>query len=134
MDVDRRQLVGRRLKDVAVVMDLDELAPVGGWAAGKPETEQSAREIPAKLLFDVCRDGVPVSAKIRLGCAETCKTAVEVAQRIAEVAAACLTVHGRVAAQFFSGSADWDAIAAVKKSLSRLPGDTAGRLHAWPAK
>ena len=33
MDVDRGQLVRRRLKDVAVVMRLDELAPVGGRPA-----------------------------------------------------------------------------------------------------
>jgi hypothetical protein len=33
VDVDCGQLVWRRLKDVAVVMDLHELAPVGGWAA-----------------------------------------------------------------------------------------------------
>jgi hypothetical protein len=33
VDVDRRQLIWRRLKDVAVVVDLDELAPVGGRAA-----------------------------------------------------------------------------------------------------
>ena len=31
-DVDHGQLVGRRLKDVAIVMDLHELAPVGGRA------------------------------------------------------------------------------------------------------
>jgi len=31
-DVDHGQLVGRRLEDVAVVVDLDELAPVGGRA------------------------------------------------------------------------------------------------------
>ena len=33
MDVDRGQLVGRCLKDVAVVMGLHELAPVGRRAA-----------------------------------------------------------------------------------------------------
>jgi hypothetical protein len=32
VDVDRGRLLGGRLKDVAVVVDLDELAPVGGWA------------------------------------------------------------------------------------------------------
>jgi hypothetical protein len=37
VDVDRGQLVGRRLKDLAVVMDPDEISPVGGRArAGKP--------------------------------------------------------------------------------------------------
>ena len=34
MDVDHGQLLGRRLKDVAIIRDLDELAPVGGRAAG----------------------------------------------------------------------------------------------------
>jgi len=34
VDVDHLQLVGRRLEDVAVVVDLDEFAPVGGRAAG----------------------------------------------------------------------------------------------------
>jgi nucleoside-diphosphate-sugar epimerase len=34
VDVDCRQLVGRRLQDVAVIVDLHELARVGGRAAG----------------------------------------------------------------------------------------------------
>ena len=34
VDVDRRQLIGRRLEDVAIVVGLGELGPVGGWAAG----------------------------------------------------------------------------------------------------
>lgn len=33
MDIDRGQLVGRRLKDIAVVVGLHELAPVGRRAA-----------------------------------------------------------------------------------------------------
>ena len=34
VDVDCGQLLGGRLKDVAVVVDLDELSPDGGWATG----------------------------------------------------------------------------------------------------
>jgi len=34
VDIDRGQLIGRRLEDVAVVVDLDEFAPFGGRAAG----------------------------------------------------------------------------------------------------
>jgi len=126
-DPDNLAQVGRRLaKDFRVsVVDLNFGCPVrqvtvkahsGSWLLRDPER---VGEIVRRVV-DAC-DGVPVSAKIRLGCAETCKTAVEVAQRIEEAGASCLTVHGRVAAQFFSGSADWDAIAAVKKSVSRLP-------------
>ena len=33
MDVDHGQLIGRRLEDIAVVMSLEKLAPVGGWTA-----------------------------------------------------------------------------------------------------
>ena len=34
VDVDYGQFVGCRLQEVAVVMGLHKLAPVGGWAAG----------------------------------------------------------------------------------------------------
>ena len=37
MDIDRGQLIGRRLKDIAVVVGLDELAPVGGRPASGRE-------------------------------------------------------------------------------------------------
>lgn len=33
LDVDHGQLIGRRLEDIAVVMSLEKLAPVGGWTA-----------------------------------------------------------------------------------------------------
>ena len=35
VNIDRGQFVGRGLKDVAIVMDLHELAPVGGRAASR---------------------------------------------------------------------------------------------------
>lgn len=63
----------------------------------------------------------PVTAKIRLGCAADCINAIDVAQVVEGAGAAALTCHGRVAAQFFSGSADWDKIAAIKPHLKRIP-------------
>ncbi|NBT14146.1 MAG: tRNA-dihydrouridine synthase [Planctomycetia bacterium] len=119
--------VGRRLaKDFRVsVVDLNFGCPVrqvtvkahsGSWLLRDPAR---VGEIVRRVV-EAC-DGTPVSAKIRLGCADTCRTAVEVAQRIEEAGASCLTVHGRVAAQFFSGQADWAAIAEVKRSVSRMP-------------
>jgi len=126
-DPDNLAAVGRRLAhDFRVsVVDLNFGCPVrqvtvkahsGSWLLRDPERVG----LIVRRVVDAC-DGVPVTAKIRLGCAETCRTAVEVAQRIEEAGAACLTVHGRVAAQFFSGRADWEAIAAVKRSVSRMP-------------
>jgi tRNA-dihydrouridine synthase B len=63
----------------------------------------------------------PVTAKIRLGCTRSTVNAIEVAQVIEQAGAAALTVHGRTAADFFSGSADWEQISAIKPHLRRIP-------------
>ena len=47
--------------------------------------------------------------------------AIEVAQVVEAAGAAALTVHGRVAQDFFRGQADWDQIAAIKPHLKRIP-------------
>jgi tRNA-dihydrouridine synthase B len=126
-DPDNLAAVGRRLaKDFQVsVVDLNFGCPVrqvtekahsGSWLLRDPDRVGTI----VRRVVEAC-DGVPVTAKIRLGCSDACRTAIEVAQRIEEAGASCLTVHGRVAAQFFTGEADWDAIAAVKRSVSRMP-------------
>ena len=64
---------------------------------------------------------IPVTAKIRLGCTRNSINAIEVAQVVEAAGAAALTVHGRTAADFFSGSADWERIAEIKPHLRRIP-------------
>jgi tRNA-dihydrouridine synthase B len=63
----------------------------------------------------------PVTAKIRLGCTRDNITACEVARVIEDAGAAALTVHGRVAQDYFSGSADWNRISEIKSHLRRIP-------------
>ena len=63
----------------------------------------------------------PVTAKMRLGCTRNSINAIEVARVVEQAGAAALTVHGRTAQDFFSGSADWDQIAAIKPHLRRIP-------------
>ena len=63
----------------------------------------------------------PVTAKIRLGCTRDTINAIDVAQVVEAAGAAALTVHGRTAQDFFSGSADWERIAAIKPHLKRIP-------------
>ena len=60
---------------------------------------------------------VPVIPKIRLGWDSTSVNAVEIARRVEQAGAAALVVHGRTRAMGYSGRADWDAIAAVKKAV-----------------
>jgi tRNA-dihydrouridine synthase B len=63
----------------------------------------------------------PVTAKIRLGCTRNSINAIQVARVIEDAGAAALTVHGRTAQDFFSGSADWQRIAEIKQHLRRIP-------------
>ncbi|MEX0979069.1 MAG: tRNA dihydrouridine synthase DusB [Pirellulales bacterium] len=63
----------------------------------------------------------PVTAKIRLGCTRDSINAIDVARVVEQAGAAALTVHGRTAQDFFSGSADWQRIAAIKPHLKRIP-------------
>jgi tRNA-dihydrouridine synthase B len=126
-DPENLAQVGRRLaRDFQVsVVDLNFGCPVrqvsekahsGSWLLREPE--RVGRIV--RRVVEAC-EGTPVTAKIRLGCGPTCQTGVEVAQRIEEAGAACLTVHGRVASQFFKGRADWEAIAEIKRGVSRMP-------------
>jgi tRNA-dihydrouridine synthase B len=63
----------------------------------------------------------PVTAKIRLGCTRDQIVANEVAQVVEGAGAAALTVHGRTAADMFTGQADWERISAIKQHLKKIP-------------
>ncbi len=60
----------------------------------------------------------PVTVKMRLGW--DTHTACDLALRAERAGAAALTVHGRTRNQFYTGRADWSAVAAVKAAV-RLP-------------
>lgn len=61
---------------------------------------------------------VPVTVKIRKGWDDGSINAVEVAKIIEQNGAAAIAVHGRTRAEFYSGTADWDIIKAVKNAVS----------------
>lgn len=56
---------------------------------------------------------VPVTLKMRLGWDEGAKNAASLAARAAAAGVRMVTVHGRTRAQFYTGQADWAAIAPV---------------------
>lgn len=60
---------------------------------------------------------IPVTVKIRKGCAREDDLAVDIAKICEEAGAAAITVHGRTAAEMYSGHADWDVIRRVKQAL-----------------
>lgn len=61
---------------------------------------------------------VPVTVKCRLGWDKGSIVAPDFARRMADSGAALITVHGRTRSMLYSGRADWDMIAQVKKSVS----------------
>ncbi len=61
---------------------------------------------------------VPVTVKMRLGWDEGCLNAADLARRAQDAGVKMISVHGRTRNQFYKGKADWDAIGAVRESVS----------------
>ena len=77
----------------------------------------------------VAAGGLPVSVKMRLGWDEEHENAVTLARIAESEGASFVTVHGRTTVQQYSGQADWEKIALVRRAVS-IPvvanGDIAG--------
>ena len=63
---------------------------------------------------------IPVTVKMRAGWDERQINAPELARMVEDAGAAAVAVHGRTAAQAYTGSSDWDLIAKVSQSV-RIP-------------
>ena len=61
---------------------------------------------------------LPVTLKMRLGWDDGSRNAPELARRAEQAGVALVTVHGRTRCQFYKGRANWEAVRAVKASVS----------------
>ena len=62
----------------------------------------------------------PVTLKMRLGWDDASRNAPEIAAMAEQLGVAAITVHGRTRQQFYTGKADWRAVADVKQAV-RVP-------------
>jgi len=74
-------------------------------------------DLMVKLTSEmVKRTRLPVTIKTRLGWDEKSIKIVEVAERLQDVGAKAISIHGRTRAQMYKGNADWTLISRVKNN------------------
>jgi tRNA-dihydrouridine synthase B len=61
---------------------------------------------------------IPVTVKMRAGWNDEQRNAPALARMVEDAGAAAVAVHGRTAAQSYSGSADWDLVARIADDLT----------------
>ena len=115
---------GARLAQAAGadIVDLNFGCPakeVTGYACGSALMRDldAAERLVAAAVGATSR---PVTVKMRLGWDDASRNAPELARRAEAAGAQGFTVHARTRRQFYSGAADWAAVAAVKAAV-RVP-------------
>lgn len=101
------------------ILDLNMGCPVpkvvnNGEGSALMKDPRLVEEILTKLVKAIRK---PVTVKIRKGFDEEHVNAVEIARIAESCGVAAVAVHGRTRAQYYSGQADWDIIAAVKAAV-----------------
>lgn len=104
---------GASLIDINMGCPTPKIVRNGEGSALMKDVEKAAKIV--KSVVDKVQ--VPVTVKMRKGWDEKSVNAVELARAVVDAGAAAVTVHGRTRSQFYSGKADWGAIAAVKKAV-----------------
>ncbi|CAL9416297.1 putative tRNA-dihydrouridine synthase [Streptomyces sp. enrichment culture] len=65
--------------------------------------------------------GLPVTMKMRKGIDDDHLTYLDAGRIAVEEGVTAVALHGRTAAQHYGGTADWDAIAALKEAVPEIP-------------
>lgn len=92
-----------------------------GGGSALPYKRRLFGQIVAAAVRGTAGSDVPVTVKFRIGIDDDHHTHLD-AGRIAEAeGAAAVALHARTAAQRYSGTADWDQIAALKEQVTTVP-------------
>ena len=64
---------------------------------------------------------IPLTVKMRKGIDEDHLTYIDAARAAEDAGVAAIALHGRTASEFYSGHADWSAIAKLKETITSVP-------------
>ena len=108
--------MGADIVDVNMGCPVPKIAKHSAGCSLMREPEQAASIVRA--MTRAVR--IPVTVKMRAGWDERDVNAPELARMMEDAGASAVAVHGRTAAQSYSGSSDWDLIARVAAGV-RIP-------------
>ena len=114
---DAAQIVeglGANIVDVNMGCPVHKISKHNAGCSLMREPQHAANVIAAMTK----RVKIPVTVKMRAGWNEGSINAPELARRVEDAGAAAVAVHGRTAAQSYSGSSDWALINQVAESVS----------------
>ena len=111
-------------EDLADHIDLNFGCPVpkvtrkGGGSAlpWKSDLFRAIVEQAVKAAGDI-----PLTVKMRKGIDEDHLTYLDAARAAEDTGVAAIALHGRTASEFYSGHADWSAIAKLKETITSVP-------------
>jgi tRNA-dihydrouridine synthase B len=106
--------MGADIVDVNMGCPVPKIAKHNAGCSLMREPEHAASVIAAMTRAV----NIPVTVKMRAGWNDEQKNAPSLAKMVEQAGAAAVTVHGRTAAQSYSGSADWDLVARIADDLA----------------
>ncbi|WP_434618563.1 tRNA dihydrouridine synthase DusB [Arthrobacter sp. A5] len=124
-------------EDRADHIDLNFGCPVAkvtrkGGGAALPWKTALFTAIVRTAVREAGRGNIPLTIKMRKGIDDDHLTYLEAGRIARDSGVAAVALHGRTASQFYSGQADWSAIARLRESLPDIP--VLGNGDIWSAE
>jgi nifR3 family TIM-barrel protein len=124
-------------EDLADHIDLNFGCPVPkvtkrGGGSALPWKTDLFTQIVTTAVREADRGGLPLTVKMRKGIDDDHLTYLEAGRIARDAGVAAVALHGRTAAQFYSGTADWSAIARLREALPDVP--VLGNGDIWSAE
>ncbi|WP_062079012.1 tRNA dihydrouridine synthase DusB [Demequina globuliformis] len=103
-----------------------------GGGAVLPWKKDLFRDIVRAAVREAAPYDVPVTVKMRKGVDDDHLTYLEAGRMAEAEGVAAVALHGRTAADYYSGNADWEAIARLKEAVTTIP--VLGNGDIWSAE